>query len=52
MQRFDSGSRGGVGAILMFPTALFKDIDALTAALVLATSFLVGPSVQQASRTS
>jgi hypothetical protein len=51
LQRFDSGSRGSFGALLLIPTVLLKDITALVAAIVLVASFLVGPFVQQASRT-
>ncbi|WQF90404.1 hypothetical protein CDEST_15418 [Colletotrichum destructivum] len=50
-QQFDSGSRGSLGALLLIPTILWKDLVALIAAVVLLASFLVGPFVQQASRT-
>ncbi|RYN71668.1 hypothetical protein AA0117_g9326 [Alternaria alternata] len=49
LQQFDYGSRGAYGAMLLVPTVLSKDHITLTAALVLLTSFLVGPCVQQAS---
>jgi hypothetical protein len=49
LQQFDYGSRGAYGAMLLVPTVLFKDYITLTATLVLLTSFLVGPCVQQAS---
>ena len=51
LQQFDSGSRGSVGAIRLLPTVLWRDPVAFTAAIILFASFLVGPSVQQASRT-
>ncbi|WQF76703.1 hypothetical protein CDEST_01717 [Colletotrichum destructivum] len=50
-QQFDSGSRGSLGALLLIPTILWKDLVALIASVVLLASFLVGPFVQQASRT-
>ena len=52
LQQFDSGSRGSFGALLLIPTVLRKDMVALFAAAVLLTSFLVGPFVQLASRTT
>jgi hypothetical protein len=52
LQRFDSGSRGSLGALLLLPTVILKDAVALLAAAVLVVSFLIGPFVQQASRTS
>lgn len=52
LQKFDSGSRGIAGAIQLLPTVLWRDPITFMAAIVLFTSFLVGPSVQQASRTS
>ncbi|KAK1981889.1 hypothetical protein LZ30DRAFT_718893 [Colletotrichum cereale] len=51
LQQFDSGSRGSLGALLLIPTVLWKDPVALMAAIVLLASFLVGPFVQQATRT-
>lgn len=51
LQRYDEASRGSFGAIRLLPTVLWKDFIALSAALVLLLSFLVGPFVQQASRT-
>ncbi|KAF3033408.1 hypothetical protein E8E12_000790 [Didymella heteroderae] len=52
LQKFDSGSRGIPGAVQLLPIVLWRDPVTFTAALVLITSFLVGPFVQQASRTS
>ncbi|UPX13759.1 uncharacterized protein EKO05_0004258 [Ascochyta rabiei] len=52
LQKFDSGSRGIVGAIQLLPTVLWRDLITSMAAIILFTSFLVGPSVQLASRTS
>lgn len=51
LDRFDSGSRGSLGALLLMPTVIFKDVVTFIAAFVLLASFLVGPFVQQASRT-
>lgn len=51
LQKFDSGSRGSLGALLLIPTVILKDAVTLIAAAVLVASFLVGPFVQQASRT-
>ncbi|KAH7408083.1 hypothetical protein DE146DRAFT_752231 [Phaeosphaeria sp. MPI-PUGE-AT-0046c] len=51
LQKFDAGSRGSFGALLLIPTVIIKDAVALIAAAVLVVSFLVGPFVQQASRT-
>lgn len=51
LQRFDTGSRGSLGALSLIPTVIFKDFIALAAAVVMLVSFLVGPFVQQASRT-
>ena len=39
-------------ALSLIPAVVFKDSIALTAAIVLVVSFLVGPFVQQASRTA
>lgn len=52
LQKFDSGSRGSFGAILLLPSVLRKDLITLTAAIILVGSFLVGPSIQQSSRTT
>jgi hypothetical protein len=52
LQKFDAGSRGAFGALLLLPTVLFKDFVTFAAATVLLVSFLVGPFVQQASRTT
>jgi hypothetical protein len=52
LQQFDTGSRGAWGAILLIPTVVLKDFVTLVAAVVLGASFLVGPFVQQASRTT
>jgi hypothetical protein len=52
LQKFDSGSRGVLGAVQLLPMVLWRDPITLTATLILITSFLVGPFVQQASRTS
>ena len=52
LQQFDSGSRGSFGALLLIPTVILKDAVTLIAAAVLVFSFLVGPFVQQASRTA
>ncbi|KAG9187556.1 hypothetical protein G6011_05427 [Alternaria panax] len=52
LQLFDSGSRGSWGALLLITKVLWRDVITLTAAIVLCASFLVGPFVQQASRTS
>lgn len=52
LDRFDSGSRGSMGALLLMPTVVFKDFVTLVAAFVLLASFLVGPFVQQASQTT
>jgi hypothetical protein len=51
LQVFDSGSRGSFGALLLIPTVILKDMVTLIAAILLIASFLVGPFVQQASRT-
>lgn len=51
LQQFDSGSRGSMGALSLLPTVLLKDVVTFMAALILFASFLVGPAVQQASRT-
>jgi hypothetical protein len=52
LQKFDSGSRGPAGAIQLLPVVFWRDPTTFMAAIILFTSFLVGPSVQQASRTS
>lgn len=52
LQRYDSGSRGSLGALQLLHTVLFKDTIALVAACILVISFLVGPFVQLASRTA
>jgi hypothetical protein len=52
LQLFDSGSRGSFGALLLIPTVILKDVVTLVAAILLIASFLVGPFVQQASRTT
>lgn len=52
LQQFDSASRGSLDALSLIPAVVFKDPIALTAAIVLVVSFLVGPCVQQASRTA
>jgi hypothetical protein len=52
LQQFDAGSRGAFGALLLIPTVVSKDFVTLAAATVLLVSFLVGPFVQQASRTT
>ncbi|KAH7400964.1 hypothetical protein DE146DRAFT_755402 [Phaeosphaeria sp. MPI-PUGE-AT-0046c] len=52
LDRFDSGSRGSMGALFLMPTVLFKDAVTSVAAFVLLASFLIGPFVQQASRTT
>jgi hypothetical protein len=52
LQLFDSGSRGSFGALLLIPTVILKDVVTLIAAILLIASFLVGPFVQQASRTT
>lgn len=51
LQKFDSGSRGSLGAMFLIPTVLRDDPITLMAATVLFASFLIGPFVQQASRT-
>ncbi|KAK8015647.1 hypothetical protein PG991_008535 [Apiospora marii] len=51
LQQFDAGSRGTFGALFLLPTILLKDAVALAAIVVLLASFLIGPFVQQASRT-
>ena len=51
LERFDFGSRGSLGAIRLIPTILLEDSIALTAVLLIIPSFLIGPFVQQASRT-
>jgi hypothetical protein len=51
LQQFDSGSRGSFGALMLVPKVILKDPVTLIAAVVLVVSFLVGPFVQQASRT-
>ncbi len=50
LQRFDYGSRSSYGALYLIPIVR-KDAVTLTAAIVLVSSFLVGPFVQQASGT-
>jgi hypothetical protein len=52
LQKFDTGSRGSLGALQLIPTVILHDGVTLIAALILLTSFLVGPSVQQASQTA
>jgi hypothetical protein len=52
LQQFDSGSRGSLGAVRLLPTVLWRDPITFTAAIILFASFLVGPSIQQASRTT
>ena len=52
LQDFDAGSRGVWGALGLVPTAVHGDPVALLAALLLAASFAVGPTVQQAIRSS
>ncbi|KAI4943576.1 hypothetical protein J4E91_009213 [Alternaria rosae] len=49
IQRFDYGSRGAYGALLLIPTVFLKDFVTLAAAFVLLLSFLVGPFAQQAN---
>jgi hypothetical protein len=51
LHRFDSGSRGSFGALMLVPKVILKDPVTLIAAVVLVVSFLIGPFVQQASRT-
>ncbi|KAI6080721.1 hypothetical protein F4821DRAFT_250938 [Hypoxylon rubiginosum] len=51
LQKFDTGSRGVLGALSLVPKVLLRDFIALIAAIILLLSFLVGPFVQQASRT-
>ena len=52
LQKFDYGSRSSLGALLLMPTVMLKDAVSLVAAAVLVVSFLIGPFVQQASRTT
>ncbi|KAH7093485.1 hypothetical protein FB567DRAFT_515425 [Paraphoma chrysanthemicola] len=52
LQKFDSASRSSLGALLLMPTVMLKDATSLIAVAVLAISFLIGPFVQQASRTT
>jgi hypothetical protein len=52
LQKFDSGSRSTLGALYLIPTVVFRDTITLVAATVLLSSFLIGPFVQQASRTA
>ncbi|KAH7110874.1 hypothetical protein B0J11DRAFT_599163 [Dendryphion nanum] len=52
LQKFDTGSRGPLGAFMLMPTVLWRDLVTLGATMVLLASFLIGPSVQQASRTT
>lgn len=52
LQQFDSASRGSLDALSLIPTVVFNDSIALTAAIVLVVSFLIGPFVQQASRAA
>jgi hypothetical protein len=51
LQHYDSASRGGLGALNLLQHALRGDLITLLAAIILVPSFLVGPLVQQASRT-
>lgn len=53
LQDFDAAARGVWGALCLVPTAL-KDADVVTviAALLLAISFGIGPTVQQTIRSS
>jgi len=51
LQKFDSGSRSDLDALLLVSTVLRRDPVTFVAALVILSSFLVGPFVQQASRT-
>jgi hypothetical protein len=51
LQQFDSGSRGIFGALQLVPKVVLKDPVTLISAVVLVVSFLIGPFVQQASRT-
>jgi hypothetical protein len=50
-QKFDSDSRGSLGAMMLLLTVFGKDLVTLVAASILFASLLVGPTVQQASRT-
>jgi hypothetical protein len=52
LQKFDSASRGIPGAVQLLPAVLWRDPITFTAAIIVCISFLVGPFVQQASRTS
>jgi hypothetical protein len=52
LQTFDSGSRGIFGALMLIPKVVLKDTITLVAAAILIVSFLIGPFVQQASRTT
>jgi hypothetical protein len=51
MERFDSASRGGLGAFSLIPAVLWRDPITLIGGLITIISFLTGPFVQQASRT-
>ncbi|KAK8117554.1 uncharacterized protein PG998_005835 [Apiospora kogelbergensis] len=51
LQQFEAGSRGALGALRLLPTIVRGDAVALAAIVVLLASFLIGPFVQQASRT-
>jgi hypothetical protein len=51
LQQFDSGSRGIFGALQLVPKVILKDPVTFISAVVLIVSFLIGPFVQQASRT-
>ena len=52
LQDFDAGSRGVWGALCLLPTVVKGDAVALLAALLLAASFAVGPTAQQAIRSA
>ncbi|KAK8848894.1 hypothetical protein PGQ11_015374 [Apiospora arundinis] len=52
LQQFDAGSRGTLGALLLLPTIILRDVVTLVAIIILLASFLIGPFVQQASRTT
>jgi hypothetical protein len=52
LKKFDAGSRGIPGAMQLLPTVIWRDPISFAAAFILMISFLVGPAVQQASRTA
>ena len=51
LQKFDESSRGTLGALAPSPTLIQTDVVALAAVVVMLTSFLIDPFVQQTNNT-